>query len=760
MKKRNENLKVSRAILNVLAAAAVCSTSLDVLAATPVSRGRQILLNRGLQLQTLVFFDQPSVANIDINRWKSANFTTINFWEAQNPLLPSQIPAGTPWSRQYVPPAPAGYLYSAEVPYINRLVSLQYADELPNLSPSTLTSINTAYRNWNTNYPNTIAFTNFSILTSDADLATYVDATHPDMLSFDLYPYRYGTPLADWYSNMQKYRTAALAGYTVSPGVNSGPLPYAQYLNTSRTSPTGALQTPSFIRLQQNASWAFGYTFTTGFVYNSYNDSDVSATMFDGKGDSAPTPVFDYVKEANRQSRNLGPALVRLVSTDVRFVLGKHPNSNPSDADGDANVIPDRLIAASAATGWGNPYLKNVSVANLGNTNLQTYLSSTRQLPGDVILGYFNVLDEEFDGPGATGETYFMVVNGLIEPDGGAAADTRQRITLNFNFGTSGISSLQRLSRDTGLVEAVPLIHDGGTSYHLDLTLDGGAGDLFKFATAAPFVSTLASSWRSSGSGDWNSPSNWFVAVPNGVDAKAQLGSSASTRTIFSESAVTVGSLKFDSASTYQIAGNGSLSIDVTSGAGSISVAQGTHKINLPLFINDNTTADIAAGAMLKISDPMTLVGGSTLTKIGAGTLSIEAPVSNTAPATIALAGGVTNALMDLSNTTSVVVSGGTTNLNATQHLAALNVSGGTVKVGPGTNVVVSTKALSISGSGPGGSAEQQDDRGLHRCIGVAISEDSDQRWESYLITTHQWPCDWLRGSIRPVRRIQRDLRW
>jgi hypothetical protein len=211
---------------------------------------------------------------------------------------------------------------------------------------------------------------------------------------------------------------------------------------------------------------------------------------------------------------------------------------------------------------------------------------------------------------------------------------------------------------------------------------------------------TAVPSWRSSSSGDWNSSSNWFVAVPNGVDAKAQFGSSSSTRTIFSEAGVTLGSLKFDSASTYQIAGNGSLSIDVSTGSGSISVAQGTHKINLPLFINDNTTADVAAGAMLKISDPMTLVGGSTLTKIGDGTLSIEAPVSNTAPATIALAGGVTNALMDLSNTTTVAVSGGTTNLKATQHLAALNVSGGTVKVGPGTNVVVSTKALSISGSG------------------------------------------------------------
>lgn len=311
--------------------------------------------------------------------------------------------------------------------------------------------------------------------------------------------------------------------------------------------------------------------------------------------------------------------------------------------------------------------------------------------PGDVVLGYFNVLDEAFDGPDATDEAYFMVVNGLTEPEGAAQADTRQRITLNFNSGASGISSLQRLSRDTGMVEAVPLVHDGGTSHHLDLTLDGGAGDLFKFSTGAPFVSTVASTWRAGVSGDRNIASNWFVA---------EFGSSSSTRTVFSESAVTVGSLKFDSASTYQIAGNGSLCIDVSTGSGSITVVQGTHKINLPLFINDNTTADIAAGATMKISDPLTLVGGATLTKTGDGALSIEAPVSNAAPATMALAAGTTTALMDLGTSTSLAVRGGEAHLSSTQHLASLSVTGGNFRAGPGRNVVLSTKSLTISGSG------------------------------------------------------------
>jgi hypothetical protein len=231
---------------------------------------------------------------------------------------------------------------------------------------------------------------------------------------------------------------------------------------------------------------------------------------------------------------------------------------------------------------------------------------------------------------------------------------------------------------------------------------EGGqvAWDYIRWTNAGVVIPT-GPAWAVNASGDWNAAGNWGGTPPNGVDAKAMfLDAITSAKTVFTDTPVVAGEVKFDNANTYQIAGNGNLSIDVSTGSGSISVVQGTHKINLPLFINDNTTADIAAGATLKISDPMTLVGGSTLSKIGDGTLSIEAPVSNAAPATIAMSAGVTNALMDLGNNTSVNVSGGVANLKTTQHLSALSVSGGSVKIGPGTGVVVSTKSLAISGSG------------------------------------------------------------
>ena len=47
------------------------------------------------------------------------------------------------------------------------------------------------------------------------------------------------------------------------------------------------------------------------------------------------------------------------------------------------------------------------------------------------------------------------------------------------------------LTSSTGLVEEVSLLSDGGSLYHLDLTLDGGTGDLFKFSNGGSFVGSL-----------------------------------------------------------------------------------------------------------------------------------------------------------------------------------------------------------------------------------------------------------------------------
>jgi len=207
-----------------------------------------------------------------------------------------------------------------------------------------------------------------------------------------------------------------------------------------------------------------------------------------------------------------------------------------------------------------------------------------------------------------------------------------------------------------------------------------------------------APGWAVDGSGDWNNPANWISPVPNGVSAIANLGGAISApQTIYTNTSVTVGTLRFDNASSYQISGQGTLLIDVTSGAGSIDVVRGDHKINLPLTIADSTTIGVASNAKLTISDPLTM-SGITLTKSGGGTLSIEAPLVVSSAAVINSTAGYTEALMDLGANVTLTISGGSTRLRARQHLRALNVTGGNATVGSG--VTVSSKLLSIGGTG------------------------------------------------------------
>jgi hypothetical protein len=300
-------------------------------------------------------------------------------------------------------------------------------------------------------------------------------AAKPDILFFDSYPYDYpypwiyqaGSP-TQLYWALGKYRTASLLG---NDGTGKAPIPFGLWTqnwakqDATTTPPTvGHTPSESELRLNQFAALAFGAKVINAFSYDSFDkyDSTVAQIYFDADG--KPTPAFYQQAQLNHESRNLGPSLVRLLSTNVQMAKG-------------ANSDQDNGVAAFDGT--ADPFLKAVSAKNLGTTN--------GGVAGDVIVGWYRPLTADATPATPGDDTYFMIVNGLSDPTG-SAADTTQTIHLQFDFGTSGITELQRLNRDTGLVEDVPLISDGASLYHLDLTLPGGTGDLFKYDTGSAFV--------------------------------------------------------------------------------------------------------------------------------------------------------------------------------------------------------------------------------------------------------------------------------
>lgn len=435
-----------------------------------LDKGHRILIKRGLQIHALVFVEDP----FELAQLKAANFTGVNFaWNSDMKKLgpPPTPPGEGVWSR-WSSGADETQLKPDEQPYAKNLIAWACADE-SNLNEKPVRDKIAAWfasTRASGNFADTILYTNqYGGQVTNENMGAYLSAAKPDMLSFDTYPFLLDGPVAGsptpFYGDAMRYRKLALGA-----GGKWG-VPYAMWLQTFHGENRYRDPSESEMRLNQFAAWTFGYKFVTAFTYNSG-----ATNLFKGPGDRNPTDALRQIAKINRESLNLGPALVRLGSADVRIIMGERkggdgkPVSNPQPID----VQPWRF-------GENDPYLRGVTAENLGPTN--------DRLRGDVLLGWFKPLAPS-DARHAD-ETYLMITNGLCSPPpAGSAAACRQRITLNFHFKDSRVTRLQRLSRSTGKVETVELkgVPNDPGRFVLTLELDGGTGDLLKFDTGAPFV--------------------------------------------------------------------------------------------------------------------------------------------------------------------------------------------------------------------------------------------------------------------------------
>jgi hypothetical protein len=452
---------------------------------TGLDLGHEKLIEWGLQLGAEVV---PAVIGyFDPVRWAESNLTTVDLVGTTYPVALMPPAPGVPFSTSGID---ADQLRADGYgPYMSmcRSVTIGGGEEFQLYDPEYRHQIKTGFCSIRQDYPWVLVHTIQASRDSSAfgfsatQLKDYMADCKPDLLEAWSYPFNGvnpgGSPTT-LYSGLEKYRVTALAGNDLT---GNRPIPtgfYTQLFIDDFGNGFYSLS-ESEIRLNNFALWTFGFKKLIHFIYH-WRGAHLPAVIFDGADTESPNAKFDQIAETSRQSLNLGPALVRLISTDLRMVRGRH---NPGAV---ANDLPSYEVTTSGVSvnmsTWSagaDPYITGLTVTNLSGKN--------DGLDGDVFVGYFKPLADEFTNAGHENDIYFMVLNGLSD-SASTPAQTQQQIRLDFDFGGSGITSLQRLSRDTGLVETVNLVSDGGSLYHLDLLLEGGTGDLFKFNNGGTFV--------------------------------------------------------------------------------------------------------------------------------------------------------------------------------------------------------------------------------------------------------------------------------
>jgi len=135
----------------------------------------------------------------------------------------------------------------------------------------------------------------------------------------------------------------------------------------------------------------------------------------------------------------------------------------------------------------------------------------------------------------------------------------------------------------------------------------------------------LIPTWNVDADGNWSLAANWNGTVPNAAGARALFGDVIdSPRTVSLDAPVTLGRLDFDNANSYTIGGTNPLSLDATAGNAQINVAHGSHVISAPVTLADNTVINVTPVAgNLSVTGTLA-TNGKSLTKVGAGTLTVN----------------------------------------------------------------------------------------------------------------------------------------
>jgi hypothetical protein len=207
------------------------------------------------------------------------------------------------------------------------------------------------------------------------------------------------------------------------------------------------------------------------------------------------------------------------------------------------------------------------------------------------------------------------------------------------------------------------------------------------FSELEVFGTSQTQQWASTSSGDWNNIDNWNGGTaPNAVGAEADFfGAISSNHTVTTDAPVTVGTLNFNNANTYQIAGTGSLTLQSSSGNAQIIVQNGTQELNIPTTIASNTTLNVASGATLIIANPVTINSGESLTQTGTGTVTYQSIITVNSNGAIAFADSTHAHELSLASGATATLGGPVLEVDSISNLGTINIENNKLLVNYGS---------------------------------------------------------------------------
>lgn len=513
---------LKRPVLSLIAA----SAALAALPALATSKIDQILQTKGFQIE----------ANADPNgdfsstTMLNANYDSV-IWQWTSNLARQGTAPGIPWGRFVQDPSqmpPQG----GEGPYMSQLYSLQLGDEPALENSSTFNSYVSWFNSARSNpaYNNTILFTDLQGI-SDGTIVNFVAQAHPDLLTFDNYPWQstyvpanggtpshggtpFGDPPTNWYGDLRRFRDDVI-GTSTDFGI------YRQTFHAVQDYNSIVYRDPSPGELALNTfgAMAFNAKFLADFEFN-----DGAGSLFNGGAMSSPTPLYNTMQKVNFQAHAFGKALVNLTplndtqnggqpTTDILFVRGQYKDSNNvtqynpvpvgfAPNNNDNNSFITQWTAYSTAQSQGNVDLaEDKWLTGFQSKNLT---ANNNGLKGDAIISWFRPTTLTKAQANSTGDVYYMVVNGYTQATGDAS-QTEQYINLDFSSPPS--TTIQYIDPTTGTLQTlsetndtVPATAPGGTymltpvgsKMRLSLFLDGGDSFLFKLDTDGSFAGYAA----------------------------------------------------------------------------------------------------------------------------------------------------------------------------------------------------------------------------------------------------------------------------